>query len=157
MRNITGLTQEQIEHIQVMWEFITQSAEGSEGRETYLDDKIMQGLDIKIDISKAHENYSTTAFIELTNTVRIGADVYPATGSSISANDTMSPFACLCHEYAHAVRYHLGFRRPFNGALMHLDEAETSIHASYEPALYPSDRITLIDDASERLAKWRIE
>ncbi len=40
---------------------------------------------------------------------------------------------------------------------MHLDEAETSIHASYEAVLYPSDRIKLIDDASERLAKWREE
>lgn len=154
MRNRTGLTDRQIEQIVAMWEFITQA---DENQETYFDGSIIQGLDIKLDISKAHEDNSTTAFVESTNTVRIGADAYPTKGSSISANDTMSPLACLCHEYAHAVRFHLGFRRPFRGALMHLDEAETSIHASYEAVLYPSDRIKLIDDASERLAKWREE
>ncbi|BAC94622.1 hypothetical protein [Vibrio vulnificus YJ016] len=51
MRNTTGLTDRQIEQIVAMWEFITQA---DDNQETYFDGSIIQGLDIKLDISKAH-------------------------------------------------------------------------------------------------------
>lgn len=154
MRNVTGLSEEQIEQAKAMWDFITQV---DESEENHFEISVLNLLNVQLDTSSAHIDNSTTAFLEATNTVRLGADAYPTTGNSISANDILSPLACLCHEYAHAVRYHIGFRRPFNGALMHLDEAETSIHASYEACLYPMDRERLVEDALERISNWKNE
>ncbi len=62
--------------------------------------------------------------------------------------------ACLAHELAHAERHILGFARP--GVLPHvlLDEAETSLHASFIEAIGPQDREELVESASERVLKW---
>ncbi|MCR9942004.1 hypothetical protein [Vibrio owensii] len=153
VRNTKGLDEDQIEYIQLLWDFLTQV---DPEQESYFDKSKIQDLRVRIDVSEAHLDKSKTAFLQDTNTIRIGADALPSAGQSMSANDTMSELACLAHEYAHAIRYHLGYRRPFKGALMHLDEAETSIHASYETALSDADRKQLVEDASERIANWRV-
>ena len=63
--------------------------------------------------------------------------------------------ACLSHELAHAQRYFLhGFDRNIEQPHALLDEAETSIHASYNLFLEERDRRTLIEDAKDQLQQW---
>jgi hypothetical protein len=66
----------------------------------------------------------------------------------------MSVLACLAHELAHLQRRRMDFNRPFHLPDAHLDEAETSIHASFLPALSQVDREDLVEDARDRLIDW---
>ncbi len=106
-------------------------------------------------ISEASKHSSRTYFDQEHNVVYLGADVKPGTG--IEANARMSILACLAHELAHAERYELGFDRPVDFPELLIDEAETSLHASYLSILNPKDREDLIEDARDRLNQWFVE
>lgn len=82
----------------------------------------------------------------------LGADAYPGAGRT--ANSRMSPLACLAHELAHVERHELGYDRPFDPPDSYLDEAETSLRASFVPVLSPRDREDLVEDARDRLTDW---
>jgi hypothetical protein len=155
MRNEHGLDPRQIDAAQAAWEFMLQPEEGEQ--DNSVEPSKLSGLVVRLDTSQAHEHSSTTVFLEGKGVVRLGANAYPSSNGNVSANGRMSLLACLCHEYSHAQRYHLGFRRPLEGSGMLLDEAETSIHASHMPFLNHRDRQDLVDDAAERLVSWKKE
>lgn len=69
----------------------------------------------------------------------------------------MSVLACLAHELAHAERFDLGFRRPMNLPDVLVDEAETSLHASFMSSLTTKDQTDLVEDARDRLNQWFVE
>jgi len=69
----------------------------------------------------------------------------------------MSILACLAHELAHAQRLEMGFQRPFTLPHSLIDEAETSLHASFMSVLSAKDREDLIADARDRLTQWLVE
>ena len=105
---------------------------------------------------------SKTVFVQRVDKphVRLGADVLPdrrplPPGMPLSARRRMSLTACLAHELAHAERF---IKHQFDRATEHpdvlLDEAETSIHASYNIFLEETDRRILIEDAKEQLQEW---
>lgn len=133
-RNYVGLTEEQIERCIAMWEFLG-------GRST-----------APLDSSEAGRHGSRTRYDENRRTVILGADAYP--GSGTSANSRLSVLACLAHELAHLRRANRGFRRPLSLPDRHLDEAETSIYASFLRNVFPRDREDLIEDARDRLVDW---
>lgn len=62
--------------------------------------------------------------------------------------------ACLAHELEHVVRSELEVDRPFDPPDAYLDEAETSIAASFNPWLTRQDRADLVEDARDRLLDW---
>lgn len=66
----------------------------------------------------------------------------------------MSPLACLAHEFAHFERFQLGYQRPVTAPDNLLDEAETSLRASFLPVLARRDREDLVEDARDRLIDW---
>ena len=110
------------------------------------------GVPRALDVSEAHRHGSRTRFVEERAVVILGADVVPGTGPTPNAR--MSMLACLAHELAHADRYDLGYRRPSDLPDMLLDEAETSLHASFVSVLSRRDREDLVEDARERLSDW---
>jgi len=69
----------------------------------------------------------------------------------------MSVLACLAHELAHVERFESGFQRPIEFPDALIDEAETSLHASFMSVLGPKDREDLIEDARDRLNQWFVE
>jgi hypothetical protein len=105
-----------------------------------------------LDVSEAHRHSSRTRFDEVQGRVILGANVLPGVG--MTPNARMSLLACLAHELAHAERYEMGYRRPLELPDMLLDEAETSLHASFTPILGNRDREDLVEDARERLSDW---
>ena len=72
----------------------------------------------------------------------------------MDANSRLSTLACLAHELAHAERFRLGYRRPLDLPDVHLDEAETSVRASFTSILRMRDREDLVEDARNRLIQW---
>ena len=62
--------------------------------------------------------------------------------------------ASLAHELAHAERFQLGYRRPTDLPDVLLDEAETSLRASFTSILSPKDREDLVEVARDRLIQW---
>lgn len=134
-RNINGLTEEQIQKCVYAWEVLCT------GREK-----------IELDISEAHKNGSQTKYSEENNQVILGANVYP--GTSTDANSRLSYLACLAHELSHAERYKKGYDRPFSMPETLLDEAETSIDASFHVVISSRDKEDLIEDARDRLILW---
>lgn len=110
-RNYIGLTDDQIDRCVRVWK-----AFGDETR-------------WRLDTSEAGRHGSRTRYDEDRHVIVLGANAYSGVGSS--ANARMSMQACLAHELAHMLRAELGFRRPFVPPDVHLDEAETSIHASF--------------------------
>lgn len=146
MRNKNGLNKDQIQKARIAWEFLTQEDDTTIRADTIVLE------DITFDTNSAHLTNSKTVFQESTLTVKLGADAYPGQGTD--ANSIMSLLACLCHELSHAQRLQLGFHRPITDPAMNLDEAETSIHASYHPVLSIQDRKHLIQDAKKRIAIW---
>lgn len=130
-RNMTGLTADEIEQCVRAWEFLC----GDTQR--------------RIETSQAHVYGSSTRFDEVTDTVYLGADVFP--GEWPLANARMSMLACLAHELAHAERFEMEFGRPL-GSL--IDEAETSLHASQMSVLGSRDREDLVEDARDRTIEW---
>lgn len=109
-----------------------------------------------LDTSVAARTGSRTAFLEDRNAVVLGADVYPSrkTGVSEGARSRMSVLACLAHELAHARRFGRGYRRPFDRLSYLIEEAQTSLDASFELLLEPRDRRDLVEDARDLTAEW---
>jgi hypothetical protein len=133
-RNYTGLTQQQIQSCQLAWTLLC----GEVGR--------------PMDCNEAHVHGSRTRFVQGSNSVFLGADAYPGEGTS--ANARMSLLAALAHELAHAERLAAGYDRPFAPPGNYVDEAETSLRASFYSAISPRDRADLVEDARDRLVDW---
>jgi hypothetical protein len=108
-----------------------------------------------LNIIEASSHSSRTRFNEPEGVVYLGADVKP--GRGIEANSRMSVLACLAHELAHVERFERGFQRPIDFPENLIDEAETSLHASFVSVLNPKDREDLIEDARDRLNQWFVE
>lgn len=104
---------------------------------------------------EASKHSSRTRFSEIDGSVYLGADVKP--GKGIEANARMSILGCLAHELAHAERFELGFQRSTALPDNLVDEAETSLHASFHSVLGSKDREDLIEDARDRLNQWFLE
>jgi hypothetical protein len=133
-RNRNGLTDRQIEYCIEAWQVLC----GDEDR-------------ILI-TAEANINSSRTRFVEDRNVVYLGADAYP--GNNSSANSRMSVLACLAHELSHMQRFDREYRRPLDMPDILIDEAETSLNASFHIALGSKDREDLIEDARDRLIEW---
>lgn len=133
-RNQPGLDTAQINYCLQAWEFLC----GDNPR--------------PLDISQAHGYGSRTRFYEQTGTVILGADAHPGVG--MSANSRLSVLACLAHEIAHGERFEMGYDRPFSPPDSYVDEAETSLRASFTSVLGLRDREDLIEDAKDRLTDW---
>jgi hypothetical protein len=109
----------------------------------------------KLVIAEAARHSSRTRFNEIEGVVYLGADVKP--GNGIEANSRMSVLACLAHELAHVERFEADIQRPLEFPENLIDEAETSLHASFMSVLGSRDREDLIDDARDRLTQWFVE
>ncbi|HEY0020921.1 MAG TPA: hypothetical protein VGC13_31760 [Longimicrobium sp.] len=133
-RNRVGLTDGQIRMCVEAWRFLC-------GRTPRL-----------LDLSEAAQHGSRTRYDERRRVVILGADVLSGAGQS--ANARMSARACLAHELAHLLRAEIGFQRPLALPDAHLDEAETSVHASFLKHLSRQDREDLVEDARDRLIDW---
>lgn len=109
-----------------------------------------------LDTSAAAQSGSRTAFYEDRNIVTLGADVYPSRGTALgeSSRSRLSVLACLAHELAHARRFARGYRRPFDRLSYLVEEAQTSLDASFELLLYAQDRRDLVEDAHDQTAAW---
>lgn len=147
MRNQIGLTKEQIEYCKLCWDFLCEESEPPKPLDLSI--KINK---IKLIVTEASQHSSKTRFDENQKFVILGADAY--SGKGMDANSRMSVLACLAHELAHTERFQLGYQRPFELPDMLIDEAETSLHASFVPALNPRDRTDLIEDAKDRINRW---
>ena len=134
-RNQEGLTSSQIEYCRMAWEILTS-----------------QRQEFELVITEAGKPGSKTRFNENRKAVLLGANAFPGIG--LDANSRMSTLACLAHEFSHTERFTLGFRRPLDLPDILIDEAETSLHASFLPVLNPKDRKDLIEDARDRLIQW---
>lgn len=133
-RNQRGLSESEVEYCVLAW-------------------SILCGDDQKtLIIDEARADHSSTRFIEDKDVVCLGANAYP--GEGFSANSRMSVLACLAHELSHADRFARGYRRPFEKPDMLIDEAETSLDASFHQALSSKDREDLREDARDRLTDW---
>ncbi len=134
-RNQTGLTSLQIKQCVDIWEVL-------DGNEY-----------CPLDTSEASQHGSRTRFIQTRRIVALGADAVP--GFGVDARSTMSEMACLAHELAHAQRFGMGIDRPIPKPDGYLDEAETSLHASFMPPINETDRRNLIEDARVQIAEWQ--
>jgi hypothetical protein len=133
-RNRLGLTEKQIIYCMEAWAVLC----GDQS--------------IAFNTSEAVQYASRTRFNEAQHMVFLGADALP--GDGVDANARLSALACLAHELAHAERFHLGYRRPTDLPDVLLDEAETSLRASFASILGPKDREDLVEDARDRLIQW---
>lgn len=114
-RNAVALTEWQVEYCLEAWALLCGD------------------LPVELDTEGATRNSSRTRFNEDRNRVLLGADVLP--GEGVDAVSRMSTLACLAHELAHVERFHLGYRRPAQMPDVLLDEAETSLRASFRSVL----------------------
>jgi hypothetical protein len=133
-RNKVGLTQDEIARCIQAWQALCEDRERP------------------LDVSEAAAYGSRTRFVQDRNVVVLGADALP--GPGLAANARMSMPACLAHEIAHAERFEIGYDRPFKLPDSLIDEAETSLRASFSPVLTPRDREDLIEDARDRVIHW---
>jgi len=62
--------------------------------------------------------------------------------------------ASTSSEKAHVERFRLGYRRPTDLPDVLLDEAETSLRASFTSILRTKNREDLVEDARDRLIQW---
>jgi hypothetical protein len=107
---------------------------------------------IAFNTSEAVHYASRTRFHEAQNMVFLGTDALP--GDGVDANARLSTLACLAHEFAHVERFQMGYRRPIDLPDVLLDEAETSLRASFTSILSAKDREDLVEDARDRLIQW---
>ena len=133
-RNQIGLTERQIEYCLEAW--VVLCADNP----------------LELDTSEARQHSSRTRFNEEQNKVFLGSDALP--GEGVNATSRMSTLACLAHELAHAERFGLGYHRPADLPDVLLDEAETSLRASFTSVLRMKDREDLVEDARDRLIQW---
>lgn len=110
------------------------------------------GLEAELVTDGATRHYSETVFRESDGRVYLGANVLPGCGTS--AIERLSVLACLAHELAHLERFRRGFRRPLVMPDLLIDEAETSLHASFYDPISKVDRETLVEHAHDLLEKW---
>ena len=136
-RNQVGLSEREITHCLSAWELLC------------------GGTQRELVTTEAATHSSRTRFNEIEGVVYLGADVKP--GGGIEANSRMSILACLAHELAHAERLERDFQRPIEFPENLIDEAETSLHASFMSVLSLKDREDLIEDARDRLNQWFVE
>jgi hypothetical protein len=130
-RNQIGLSERQIEYCLGAWTVLRPDSP------------------LELDTSEAKQQSSRTRFNEEQDKVFLGADTLP--GEGVNATSRMSTLACLAHELAHAERFRLGYRRPTDLPDVLLDEAETSLRASFTSVLRMKDRVDLVEDARDRL------
>jgi hypothetical protein len=133
-RNQIGLTERQIEYCLEVWAVLCTDSS------------------FALDTSEARQHSSRTHFNEEQNKVFLGSDALP--GEGVNATSRMSILACLAHELAHAERFRLGYRRSIDLPDVLLDEAETSLRASFTSVLRMKDREDLVEDARDRLIQW---
>ena len=134
VRNNLGLSESQIERTLIVWEVIG----GNE----------VCGLDT----DEATSHGSRTRYNERRRCVILGADAFP--GEAVDPRSSMSMTACLVHELAHAERHLMGFDRPVDLPHKRVDEAEASLHASFNSVIEKRDRCDLVADATARLQEW---
>ena len=134
-RNQRGLSESKIVNCQAIWE--------------YLDGNYVCPLLIV----EASAHGSRTRFSQAKNAVYLGADVVPGRGTE--ARVRMSEISCLAHELAHAERYRMGIDRTTDQPDVFLDEAETSLYASFITPLSEKERIDLVEDAQTQIAAWQ--
>ena len=133
-RGTVGLSSNQIDRCKLIW-------------------KVLNGKDFcPLDYSEATAHGSKTRFNQTKNKVILGADVIP--GQGIDSRSRMSEMACLAHEIAHAERFSFGLDRDDNIPHKLRDEAEASLHASWNMALSNKDRADLVEDARDLLIEW---
>jgi hypothetical protein len=106
----------------------------------------------RLDTRYAGRHGSQTKFNEGKGVVFLGANAYSGRGAD--ANARMSMLACLAHELAHHERHMLKYGRPTGEPESLLDEAETSLRASFMPPLSEADRLDLVEDARDRLNRF---
>jgi hypothetical protein len=133
-RNQIGLTERQMEYCSEAWAVLCADNP------------------LELDTSEARQHSSRTRFNEEQNKVFLGSDAFP--GEGVNATSRMSMLACLAHELAHAERFQLGYRRSTDLPDVLLDEAETSLRASFTSVLRMKDREDLVEDARDRLIQW---
>jgi hypothetical protein len=133
-RNQTGLTERQIAYCVEVWAVLCADRP------------------VAFNTAEAGQYASRTRFDEAQGIVILGADALP--GNGVDANARLSTLACLAHELAHAERFQLGYHRPTDLPDVLLDEAETSLRASFTSILRPKDREDLVEDARDRLIQW---
>ncbi len=152
-RNQKALTDKQIEDVRTLFNFmVTPDAKDDVGDS--FDGDVLSEFEVKIDFSRAKIDGTRTTYADEDNIIYIGTNIYPVMSGPQTANATMSMMACLAHELAHAQRKFLGYRRNSVGRGELIDEAETSLHASFFSYLNPFHREQLVRDATERLEGW---
>lgn len=135
-RNRIGLTERQIRSCLETWDVLCE-------------------IPRPLDVSHATLHGSRTRYDQDRDLVILGADAFQ--GSGATANARMSMMACLAHELAHLLRFEMGFDRPFTVPDVYLDEAETSIFASFLNSVNLRDREDLVEDARDRAMDWLAE
>lgn len=132
-RNQRGLSRRKIAICEAIWE-------------------LLGGNDVcSLDIQEASEHGSQTRYNQTTIVVYLGADVEPGIGTE--ARVRMSELACLAHELSHVERHKMGYDRPNTEATNAIDEAETSLHASFMQPLSITDRHDLMEDARDQITR----
>ena len=135
-RNHLGLSEREVEHCRLAWTVLTSTV----------------GLEVELEVTASTRHYSETVFRESDGKVHLGANVLPGAGTS--AIERLSVLACLAHEMAHVDRFQHGFRRPCVLPDLLVDEAETSLHASFYTPIGRKDREDLVEHARDLLIKW---
>ena len=102
---------------------------------------------------EASEHGSRTRFSQAVNAVYLGADAEPGIGTEPRVR--MSEVSCLAHEMARAERYRMGIDRTTDQPDVLLDEAETSLYASFITPLSEKERRDLVEDARTQIAAWQ--
>jgi hypothetical protein len=107
----------------------------------------------ELDTSQAHIAAGLTRYEEMRRVVILGADVYenPHASDVSPVRDRMSNVAVLAHEMAHAKRHRKEYNRSIDMPDMLIDEAETSLEASFNPNIAAKDKRDLIEDAKNQL------
>jgi len=136
-RNQIGLTEYEVRYCVQLWDILC----GNQKRELVT--------------AEASRHSSRTRLNETDGKVYLGADVKP--GKGLEANARLSESACLAHELSHAERFEMGFERPLEFPNKLVDEAETSLHASFMAVLSWRDVEDLVEDAMDRLNQWLVE
>lgn len=134
IRNKEGLTERQINYCSQVWQLLCGERQ------------------IPLVTEEATIYGSRTRFIENRKVIVLGADAFPGKGAG--ANARLSILACLAHELSHYERFELGYNRPLEMPDILIDEAETSLNASFNPVLGRKEREDLIEDARDRLTEW---
>lgn len=133
-RNKEGLSERQINYCVEAWQVLCGERQ------------------VTLSIEEATKYGSRTRFVEDKRALILGADAYPGVGPG--ANSRLSVLACLAHELSHFERLERGYSRPYEMPDALIDEAETSLNASFNLVLSRKEREDLVEDAKDRLIEW---